>query len=70
MSGTLNSSIDEGSVDNFACAVIVTLKVNLYLHKDQLMALLPTSKNAQQCDNPWASGMWTSGTLNGTRVTT
>ena len=46
--------------------VIVSLNVNLNLHTDQLTALLlPTSKNVQQCVNPWASGTWTSGTLNG-----
>ena len=42
------------------------LNVNLNLHTDQLTALLlPTSKNVQQCVNPWACGTWTSATLNG-----
>ena len=46
--------------------VIVSLNVNLNLHTDQLTALLlPTSKNVQQCVNPWACGTWTSATLNG-----
>ena len=59
-SGTLN-----GIVDNLACAFVVLLNANLNLHTDQLMALLPTSKNVQQCINLWASGTWTSDTLNG-----
>ena len=38
-SGTLNGSIDEGNVDSLACAVIVTLNV-------QLMAFFA---NQQEC---------------------
>ena len=45
--------------------VIVSLNVNLNLLTDQLTALLPTSKNVQQCVSSWASGTWASGTLNG-----
>ena len=43
----------------------VSLNVNLNLLTDQLTALLPASKNVQQCVSSWASGTWTSGTLNG-----